>query len=83
MMNSILARNRDVINQLLREAKEAYTREDQNRVAIYTCDQCVFIAQPLIIDARLTLTASCDISTGTTAGIGPPPARNGPCRQSF
>jgi len=38
---SLLARNRDVINQLLREAKEAYTREDQNRVAIYTCDQCV------------------------------------------
>ncbi|KAG8774144.1 hypothetical protein FRC12_002151 [Ceratobasidium sp. 428] len=36
---SLLARNRDVINQLLREAKEAYTREDQNRVAIYTCDQ--------------------------------------------
>ncbi|KAG9085171.1 hypothetical protein FS749_004640, partial [Ceratobasidium sp. UAMH 11750] len=41
---SLLARNRDVINQLLREAKEAYTREDQNRVAIYTCDQCVFSA---------------------------------------
>ncbi|KAG8696761.1 hypothetical protein FRC09_008276 [Ceratobasidium sp. 395] len=36
---SLLARNRDVVNQLLREAKEAYTREDQNRVAIYTCDQ--------------------------------------------
>ncbi|KAG9095692.1 hypothetical protein FRC06_009521 [Ceratobasidium sp. 370] len=39
LSNSLLARNRDVINQLLREAKEAYTREDQNRVAIYTCDQ--------------------------------------------
>ncbi|KAG8777049.1 hypothetical protein FRC12_000564 [Ceratobasidium sp. 428] len=36
---SLLARSRDVVNQLLREAKEAYTREDQNRVAIYTCDQ--------------------------------------------
>ncbi|KAH7326947.1 P-loop containing nucleoside triphosphate hydrolase protein [Rhizoctonia solani] len=36
---SILARNREIINQLLREAKEAYTSEDQNRVSIYTCDQ--------------------------------------------
>ncbi|KAF8757601.1 P-loop containing nucleoside triphosphate hydrolase protein [Rhizoctonia solani] len=36
---SILARDREVINQLLREAKEAYTSEDQNRVSIYTCDQ--------------------------------------------
>ncbi|EUC56107.1 P-loop nucleoside triphosphate hydrolase, putative [Rhizoctonia solani AG-3 Rhs1AP] len=36
---SILARNRDIVNQLLREAKEAYTSEDQNRVSIYTCDQ--------------------------------------------
>ncbi|CAE6538374.1 unnamed protein product [Rhizoctonia solani] len=36
---SILARNREVINELLREAKEAYTSEDQNRVSIYTCDQ--------------------------------------------
>ncbi|KAF8596418.1 hypothetical protein BDV93DRAFT_563360 [Ceratobasidium sp. AG-I] len=32
---SIFARDREVINQLLLEAKEAYTREDQNRVAIY------------------------------------------------
>ncbi|KAJ1306348.1 hypothetical protein OPQ81_007355 [Rhizoctonia solani] len=36
---SILSRNRDIINRLLREAKEAYTSEDQNRVSIYTCDQ--------------------------------------------
>ncbi|CAE6351983.1 unnamed protein product [Rhizoctonia solani] len=36
---SIFARDREVINQLLREAKEAYTSEDQNRVSIYTCDQ--------------------------------------------
>ncbi|CAE6470666.1 hypothetical protein ACGC1H_003955 [Rhizoctonia solani] len=36
---SILARNREIVNQLLREAKEAYTSEDQNRVSIYTCDQ--------------------------------------------
>lgn len=36
---SILARSRDIVNQLLREAKEAYTSEDQNRVSIYTCDQ--------------------------------------------
>lgn len=38
---SIFARDREIINQLLLEAKEVYTREDQNRVAIYTCDQCV------------------------------------------
>ncbi|CAE6427779.1 unnamed protein product [Rhizoctonia solani] len=36
---SILARNREIVNELLREAKEAYTSEDQNRVSIYTCDQ--------------------------------------------
>ncbi|KAB5588561.1 P-loop nucleoside triphosphate hydrolase [Ceratobasidium theobromae] len=35
----IMARNREIINQLLLEAKEAYTNEDQNRVSIYTCDQ--------------------------------------------